>query len=189
MAIKYTVFSKNFKCPHCGYVYEVAASTNPNKTDAKYNFKHYMGNPIRKCKKCGSNFIDPRYNEYLLMTPEERNEYFNNYKSAGPTVWIIIILVYIIAFIIGAIASEIYLMLIGAGVGLIILMIPVYVRKSRNKRIENHIFDNEIQKSILRFKDEEYVEQLLHQGFTLYPLSKSEIKNNEAFLKENGFEN
>lgn len=189
MAIKYTVFSKNYKCPACGYVYEKTSSTDPGKTYAKFNFRHYMGSPIRKCPKCGSNFIDSRYNEYLLMTPEQRNLYFNGYKSGGPIAWIIIILIYTVTFFIGSISSEQYSLMIGSGVGLLLLIIPISVRKSRKNKIQNHKFDNEIKNSILRFKNEDYIKQLLEYGFTLYPLSKLEIGNNATFLKENGFNN
>ena len=188
MAIKYTVFTKDFKCPHCGYVYESASSTNPNKTNAKYNFKHYIGSPIKECPKCGSNFIDKRYNEYLLMTPIERNHYFDGYKSSGPTVWIIIILAYIISFVIGALASEMYLMLIGAGVGLLLLLIPISVSRSRTKMITSHIFDEEIQKSLLRFKDKNYANILLSHGFTIYPLSELELQSNKNFITQNNLE-
>ena len=181
MAIKYTVFTHTYKCPHCGAEYDYTAHSTGFLGNSSHNFRYYLDNPIIKCKSCGQEFIDTRKKEFITMNNFERNAYFLNYNSKGPTVWIIIFLVYGIGGFIGAIATQTWALFIMTGVALILMLIPLKVKNDRNKRIENRIFDDEITKSLTRCKQKEHLRRLVLCGCKLYPLTEVELSNNPGY--------
>ena len=187
MAIKYYVISQTYKCPVCGKKYDYTAkSTGPfGLGNASHNFKYYLSNPIIKCKSCGSEFSDKRMQEYVTMNEEARESYFNNYKSKGPVVWLIIFAVYAIAGVIAALAAQNAMILTMTGVALLLMIIPGCIKRKRNGIVQNHIFDNAIKDSLKRCKAKEHLERLVFFGYKLYPLNKRELANNPGYEEIN----
>ena len=171
MAIRYTVFTQRYKCPHCGYQYDYTAQSTGLMGGRDHGFKYYLDNPIIKCKKCGGTFVDYRLREYITMPDSERATYFQNYASKGPTVWIVIFAIYAISGLIGAIASQVWYLLIMTAVAGLLMLIPIKIKSDRNKRITNRIFDEPIIQSLNRCKDKNHLLELALMKMRLYPLN------------------
>lgn len=172
----------------CNHKYDYVAHSSAifGIGSENHNFKYYLGSPFVTCEKCGAKFIDDRFKEYLSLTKDERNEYFNNYNSKGPAVWIAIILIYSISGLIGAIASAQYILLLVVILTCFpFLLIPIAVIKKRKKTIEQHIFDDTIKKSLERCMNKNYLMEIYLLTGALNPLSDLEVENNAQFAEIN----
>ena len=181
MAIKYTVFTTNYNCPHCGYRYDYTATSTGFSGSRQHGFKYYLNSPIKTCKNCGNNFIDNRFTEYICLDEKGRNNYFNNYKSKGPLIWIIILSIYAFFGLIFTFVEEEPLILLIPGVALLGMIVPITIKIKRSKRIENHIFDKEIIDSLHRCENKNHLLQLIHLGKKVYPLTEKEVLSNPEF--------
>lgn len=192
MGVKYQTLSKTYKCPKCNQKYDYEAHSNAifGIGSENHSFKYYLDSPFRTCEKCGAKFIDDRFKEYVSLTEDERKRYFDNYNSRGPIVWIVIILIYSISGLIGAIGSKQQILLL-----IVILMcfpfliIPIAVIKKRKKTIDQHIFDDAIKKSLERCMNKSYLMEVYLLMGTLNPLSDLEIKTNPQFAEINSLIN
>lgn len=181
MAIKYYVFSTKYTCPHCGNQYDYTATSTGFFGGREHRFTHYLDSPVKICAKCGQPFIDHRFTEYVSLDEKGRNEYFDNYKSKGPIVWIVILSIYAISGIIATIAAMNPLMLIMTGIAIICMIAPIVILAKRLRLIDNHIFDKAIVQSLHRCEEKDYLLQLIALGEKIYPLTEKEILSNPEF--------
>ena len=115
------------------------------------------------------------------MSENERTEYFNNYKSKGPIVWLCIFGGFALLTLIGFFESWHWLWIVFFAAILLLMLIPISVKRKREKRIKKRLFDKAIIHSLNRCKDKDYLVALVLIKCDLHPLSDLEIANNPSF--------
>ena len=187
MAIRYNVYTTNYNCPHCGVRYDSTSTSDSifGTGNRQHRFRYFVNNPIIKCKFCGGTFIDDRVKEYLMMSDEERKEYFNNYSSKGPVVGFSILFGITGLFTIGSISGGIWPLLIVALVVGHVGLIPLSVWIARKNRISKRIFDQTIINSLNRCKNKDHLYKIYSLNKGLYPLSDLELMSNPGYEEIN----
>ena len=133
MAVYYKI-----NCPHCGNVVESGKD------------KHIQyGSPLRKCKKCGEEYVDDNYIEAATQNIET---VYEKEFSWGSLVYIAIGVLFLFMGI-----SEVYILLIVIGAGALILGVVSFISNIKYKPKEDPALQREIIASQKRLENPYYV--------------------------------
>ena len=154
------------KCAYCNEDIEIPGDSS--YYDLSYDYRNIIGNPITHCNKCGHDFIDDKKAEWIIMTPIERQRYFECYnptKFLVPTIISFIFAFLILPAIVGLVCLSIYL--------------------TRKAIYNDHLYDKRIVDSLTRCMDEAYFNKLVKCGATFYEIEEHEEKVNSVNPKIN----
>ena len=175
---RYIVTTTNFQCPRCGQVYDyVAHSSHFMKVgEVNWDVDHYLRSPFVICKNCGTKFVDKRYKEWINMSPEERDFYYEKiYRSYGLLGGIIPFTICDIIFIIALISTAEAMCLIPIIVFSILLIVFISKLVRKTNIYKNHLYDEKISESLQRSTNVEYLQDLLDIGLDLYYLDDDSL--------------
>ena len=148
------------KCPHCNYLYR----------NREGNPIHQIDSPFVPCPKCGEFFVDPYREEWITKSPTKRRFFFiGNGTWARALLLPLAISAIVFGGICGAllgIEDLVMLIPVGAIVGTPTWLILEYRRAKA-------FFKEDIEASIIRTKNKEYVALLKKTGYTIYSLDKN----------------
>ena len=144
------------KCPHCNGIYRYRES-NPC---------FLIKSPFVSCQHCGEIFIDSYREEWITKSPLKRKLFFignGTWARALLLPFFISVCIFGIFFV-GMLGIEEAAYLIPLG----FIGTPIWLvwEASRAKKI----FEKDIEESIARTKDPEYVKILKQAGYKIYPL-------------------
>lgn len=148
------------KCPHCNYLYR----------NREGNPIHQIDSPFVSCPSCGEFFVDSYREEWITKSPMKRRFFF-----IGNGTWAraLLLPLAISAIVFGGICEallriEDLVMLIPVGA---IVGTPTWlILESKRAKA---FFKEDIEASIIRTKNKEYVELLKKSGYTIYPLDEN----------------
>ena len=147
------------KCPHCNGIYRYRES-NPC---------YLVKSPFVSCRYCGGIFIDSYRAEWITKSPLKRRFFFiGNGTWARALMLPLIISIAVFGFLLGAmlgIEDAVYLIPFG------FIGTPIWLawEASRAKKL----FKKDIEESIARTKDPEYVKILKQAGYKIYPFDSN----------------
>lgn len=137
------------KCPTCGQV--LKRQTNP---------VHKIGSPFRRCPHCGNTYLDSYEEEWITKSPARRIFYFIQdgvWARALAIPFLIVALVLAVFDLSSDVFFPIWLVF-----ALAWLIGGYFAHKKLEKK--------DIEASLERTKDPEYLELLKKAGYTIYPL-------------------
>lgn len=135
------------KCPHCGNTYQFMQAQTQQ-----------YGSPLRRCGKCGNNFIDKDYIEIAVSGIRT----VDNMKVSPLS---IIICIFSIIF------SPILAIGVHIALGVIVLLIGIYLpfQEYRDSKNRKEWLQNETKESYKRLSNPQYAQFLLQLGYNVPP--------------------
>lgn len=165
-------------CPHCGKPVKYSV------TQGGEDYAIRIGNPISFCPYCGKPYKDEKINEWLFISPDDRENYLcfgeKGFDKVGMWVWISIPSIFLLIAVICS-ANGNHAMWIGFVIfvvlALLFYVIPYFVHKNSNKE---HRYNNVILDSIDRCCDVDYLKVMKASGYKLYTINTYELNLNKV---------
>lgn len=151
------------KCPNCGKV--IKRQTNPVKE---------IGYPFEQCRYCRSMYINSYKEEWITKSPISRFFFFLQIY-----VWARALIMPLLVFGVFLYFDIELNIIIWPILSVVWLIAGYFVHKNANRK--------DIEQSLSRTNNPEYIDRLKKAGYTIYPIkdseSKSNIKNSDHSLK------
>lgn len=139
------------RCPKCGQI--IKRQTNP---------VHEIGNPFERCRNCGSIYINSYKEEWITKDPIKRFFFFLQvYVWARALLMPVLLIIIPTAFFDIDIDFDI-VKILWPILSIVWLTAGYFIHKNANKK--------DIEESLLRTKDPEYINLLKKAGYEIYPI-------------------
>lgn len=158
-------------CPHCNEIIDTKLKKNTIKLNIDKNF----GNPLKTCPYCKKEYLDDNIHEPAMMSPSDL--YFKVFTSALSIIAVVVVISilissYLARFMSGNISSQVN----DAAVIKFVIPLIIIISAIAFKVYKPLNLKNEVNASLERLKDENYVK-------TLIKLNKDIVSSNSAYAK------
>ncbi len=152
------------RCPVCHKV--IKSETNPT---------HKIDMPFEKCPECGSIYLNTYKEEWITKSPTKRFFFFLRGGVLSGAIVVPILLITIISLAGDIDISNLAILLPLLSIAWLIT--GYFIRK--------RLLNDDIQNSIIRTKNIEYLNRLKNAGYSVYPIDETEMSNNGASFINN----
>lgn len=170
----YTVNVTKYCCPCCGKKYDVTKSSFFFLGNRDHKFTYYLNTPVIKCKSCGFEFLDNRFNE--IINYKDTDLYFMDYNTMWQKILCIINLIIATGFLITLFFSIEYY-----GPFLAFLFFALFfglIWRFKFLKYKRHVFDRKVVSSLKRCNDLIYLKKLESFNLEIFPIGTFDINNN-----------
>lgn len=139
------------RCRHCGHVIRNHERNVP---------KVQLGEPIRKCSRCGSLYVDDFATEYEFMTDKEKSRFRSTYAIIAHLPFNILAIAFGLFMLFAGISTGGTFLVMGIIMGAIGVYVGVSNIRENAKVADEKLLEQSVYESLRRTENPQYVEYI-----------------------------